>query len=208
MRKILRAAANTLTVFLWVAKGLLLLMAVGVMVLWPMSRGRWLWTGAELSSMKPKSDLWQVAGGCRNSRMFITREWRKFYHYMGPTVQSDATWTWKTEAISSSGNDSSLPSRWGPLRWTIEQSKNPKFASDYRFFSVPCWLVAPVLAFWPLTSLTLLLRLRRRRLRRELLGCCQRCGYDLRPTADQSGPLLARCPECGAKAAGSQRPED
>jgi hypothetical protein len=69
--------------------------------------------------------------------------------------------------------------------------------------STPCWLLAPLLALWPLTSLTLSLRRRTRRRRRLAMGCCLSCGYDLRATPAPGGALLAVCPECGAVAAAS-----
>jgi hypothetical protein len=42
MRRILRTAARSITVSLWIVKGLLLLMALATLVLWPMSRGKYL----------------------------------------------------------------------------------------------------------------------------------------------------------------------
>jgi hypothetical protein len=40
----------------------------------------------------------------------------------------------------------------------------------------------------------------RRRVRRAAAGRCPSCGYDLRATPQPGGPLLPRCPECGAAA--------
>src|SRR4051794_22570151 len=55
MRKILRAAAKGLTVFLWVAKGLLLILAVGAVVMWPVSCGRGMGVRAERYTAGPAS---------------------------------------------------------------------------------------------------------------------------------------------------------
>jgi hypothetical protein len=69
----------------------------------------------------------------------------------------------------------------------------PTFSYLYHSFAVPHWsLTAPTLvlpAWW-------LLRFRRHR-RRNRLGLCRVCGYDLRAT-------LGRCPECGTAPAGKE----
>ncbi len=57
---------------------------------------------------------------------------------------------------------------------------------------VPLWCLVLLFGFLPLRALW-----RWTRSRRPGPGCCGRCGYDLRSTADGTGPLLATCPECG-----------
>jgi hypothetical protein len=65
----------------------------------------------------------------------------------------------------------------------------PTFDGQHqRALLVPHWLVAAVLAAWPLSRL--LSFCRRRRAARRAPGLCRGCGYDLRASPD-------RCPECG-----------
>lgn len=59
--------------------------------------------------------------------------------------------------------------------------------------ALPFWMPAVAFGSWP--ALFVLRRLRRKK--RYAAGLCVGCGYDLRATADPSGPRLARCPECG-----------
>lgn len=76
-----------------------------------------------------------------------------------------------------------------------------------RAVGIPCWMVAVALGLWPAASMGRHFwraHLARRRARR---GRCPSCGYDLRATADPSGPTLARCPECGVVSAGSAETE-
>jgi hypothetical protein len=108
---------------------------------------------------------------------------------------------WKWELDSNQGADIQDASfhTCGPLRWEFETTGDTRHTSEARTISAPCWLVAPLLAAWPLTGITLLMHRRTRRRRRERVGCCLHCGYDLRATAEKNGPLLSRCPECGAE---------
>jgi hypothetical protein len=93
---------------------------------------------------------------------------------------------------------------------TIEESwvRAPLDYDDPGFaiaVGVPCWMVAVLLALWPMACTVRHLGrvyVARRRARR---GCCPACGYDLRATADPRGPTLTRCPECGA-ASNASRP--
>lgn len=74
------------------------------------------------------------------------------------------------------------------LDFSITRSQENDYigtASSYKM-TVPLWVVAFVLAVWPLVRL--LRRLRRRWHAKQ--GLCIKCGYDLRATPD-------RCPECG-----------
>jgi hypothetical protein len=98
----------------------------------------------------------------------------------------DAGWTWEQHAVAFEER-----SAWGPFRWEFADNHDGDSVSERRGISLPCWLLALAAGAWPLTSVALLAR-RRRRLRRRP-GCCRRCGYDLRATPD-------RCPECGAAA--------
>ena len=55
--------------------------------------------------------------------------------------------------------------------------------------SLPLWLAAVITGLLPAVRLRVFLR-QRARSRRQKIGSCPRCGYDLRATPD-------RCPECG-----------
>jgi hypothetical protein len=205
MRSILRAAARGARGLLWVVKGLLLVVAVGVLVLWPMSRGRELGVGVERHVVRDQRvDEPALSARCDTGRIAVGRA---VWHYLGSADQEAARsrlavlgpgWRWIHWSHATTGWESGWPSAWGPFRWWVIHKGYGNLAFDGLHFSAPCWLVALAAGAWPVTSLGLLIRRRRRRRRREQTGCCPRCGYDCRATADPAGPRLARCPECGA----------
>jgi hypothetical protein len=59
---------------------------------------------------------------------------------------------------------------------------------------IPGWI--PLLGCCLAPTLLLRRYIKRRTLKSP--GNCPACGYDLRATAEQGGPLLPKCPECGA----------
>ncbi len=63
----------------------------------------------------------------------------------------------------------------------------PGRRSEHWALIVPAWLIGLLAAVVPSAWLFRVLRDRRR----QSMGCCRGCGYDLRATPD-------RCPECGA----------
>jgi hypothetical protein len=207
MRSILRAAGRTARGVLWLAKGLLLILAVAVLVVWPVSRGNAF--GAWRSSYTERSkwaDEFQLAIGCRNGRICAAH---RTNHYSVDAFQvwgTFAPWRnsqgWKWSAASGNGADFPDVSfdGWGPLRWKFQTTHDPNYATEWRSIAISCWLLAPLLALWPLISFTLLIRRRTRRRHRLATGCCLSCGYDLRATPLPGGEVLARCPECGAAA--------
>jgi hypothetical protein len=69
--------------------------------------------------------------------------------------------------------------------------------------AAPVWLLfvatSALPRYWVFSTLR-----RRRRKRWAAAGCCVRCGYDLRATPQPNGPLLRRCPECGAEPPGHE----
>jgi len=202
MRRILRAAGRTGRVFLWIVKGLLLLLAVGALVLWPVSKERLLRISGERWVLKPYLNQFALNGRCQGGRISIGWEWGRWYYEVAESgLPPNAGWTWTAESEPLSRRRLPLPFSWGPLDWSTHQQASPQSAFGFCYFSAPCWLIALLLALWPLASIALLIRRRRKRRRLARVGCCLHCGYDLRATAEPNGPLLARCPECGAESA-------
>lgn len=215
MRTILRAAGSTARVFLWIVKSLLLLLAVAVLVLWPMSRGTTIGAvGFKYTKREQWMDLVIAHIECSNGRILVRREARHdlLGLVQGLPIEQAAYigkgWRWKTVSNGSAGFASLALEGGGPLRWKFEAMYDPDYAYEWRTIAVSCWLLVPLLALWPLVSITLLIRHRTRRRRRTATGRCLSCGYDLRATTSPVGGLLGVCPECGTeneKAKGEDR---
>lgn len=208
MRTILRTAAKTLTVFLWIVKGLLLILAVGAVVMWPVSCGRSMGVSAARYTAGPASGEYRwYSAGCWDGRAFLGRDWRDarggpwLAQIRGKVQSGGQGWRWQQWSDASTWDEWVWPSRWGPLRWDFIDENDRDGTYRYRHVAAPLWGVALAAGAWPVASIVLLIRRRRKRRRLALVGCCQTCGYDLRATAEAGGPLLARCPECGAESA-------
>jgi len=210
MRTILRAAGRTARGFLRFVKGLLLLLAVATLVLWPMSWGKaFIVAGSKYTVRSDRVDSVGVRIGCDHGRIFAVYD--TDHSLDGNRLAMGRAWAaqdgeaWKLKTTFSREPDlwDRFFDRWGPLRWTFLAERDPDYARETKVIATPCWLLAPLLALWPLTSLTLLIRRRTRRRRRIATGRCLHCGYDLRATPFPSGETLSRCPECGAAAPAS-----
>ena len=79
----------------------------------------------------------------------------------------------------------------GGLGWYTVRNRNGIRAATG---VAPFWCIAAATAALPLWWTTTRLRSRIRQRRRQRVGLCPACGYDLRASAD-------RCPECGTAAA-------
>jgi len=186
MRRIVRR-------LLWLIKGMLLVIALGAMFLWPWSyfkKGYFL-----LSQYNDRFYRIEGAGfytGWKEGRIGVDK-WREEFTEESineghqRAADCGVGWHWKIELKTPWFlNETSL----GPLRWGRSESSYLGLSSSESHASVPCSLVSLGTAAWPLTSLTLLIRRRSRHRRLARAGCCAKCGYDLRASPD-------RCPECG-----------
>jgi len=76
MRKLLRMVGRAVKAFLWIVKGLLMLIAVGVVVMWPVSGGRTIGVRVERYTAGPASGEDRLySAGCWDGRAAIRREW-------------------------------------------------------------------------------------------------------------------------------------
>jgi len=201
MRKLFRAAGWMARGLLWIVKSLLLLGAVATLVVWPLSWRRSLWMEGTRWRSEPQYDQTICSIDCRNGRVCISREWQNYSRNSFDSNRYGVGWKWKGWTIQNSDGNAPISLSWIPIHWNVEHHRYSYSAYDNRDISIACWLVIPLVAAWPMTSITLNLRRRIRRRRRERAGCCIKCGYDLHATPSPGGPTLSRCPECGTTAA-------
>ena len=210
MRSILRAAGRTARGLLWIVKTVLLIVALAAGVMWPVSRGRSMGASAARYTMGPGwgEEHWYNAG-CRDGRLVIGR-YREhasgdpYVALIRDEVQSGGEgWRWERGSRASTWDEGDWRGRWGPLRWDVSDDKHPSDTYVLRTFAAPLWMLALLAGSWPLVSIVLTIRRRRRRKRAAWVGCCLSCGYDLRATPLPGGEMPARCPECGAAAPSS-----
>jgi len=190
MRKFLRTIGRGVKVFLWIVKGLLLLLAVGAVVLWPVSSRRSFWVGAARASFPPQPNRLELRISCIDGWMVMGRHrTTKIIDYDMVFCEEGEGWTWGGGVERLARWRETAPEDRGPVRWRSHHTSS-YFTRDRVELFAHCWLVTSALALWPLTSIALMIRRRRKRHRRERIGCCEKCGYDMRATPD-------RCPECG-----------
>jgi len=191
-----------LSILLWIVKTLLLIIALAAPFAWawsyehPGSIGgaRW-WLESDRAARR------DLACGWMGGRIVIGRWWWTFSKDLLNEGRRQAGspppgWSWDYETGT---RWMSLPpgSSWGPFRQDFFDSPKPELMQGRQIISFPAWLVALLAGCWPAGSVALLIR--RRRLRRLAgIGCCRKCGYDLRATPTPGGALLPVCPECGA----------
>lgn len=190
MRTILR-------VILFLIKGVLLLIAVATLVMWPVSQGKWSRLIVGRHTVGSDEGVHRIFfGGFLDGRVEVRHHWNYFYGdklppWLHERARDDAKgWNWSWESVPYNWNDQGWRAIWGPVRW--QEFKHEGSDSKYflRQLAAPCWFIALVAGAWPLGSMVLAL-CRWNKCRRAVReGCCKRCGYDLRATKEQ-------CPECG-----------
>jgi len=188
---------------LWGIKGLLLAICLVALFAWGWSYGhpgnfggsRW-WMEAG------RADHREVACGWMGGRIVIGRWWWDWSGVMLAEGRRQAGspgpgWSWDYLPRTMWWMDPPRDSAWGPFRRDAIDFTRPGLVDGRRILSFPAWLAAVVAGCWPVVSIAMLIRRRRRLWRLGRVGCCAKCGYDLRATPDGSGALLAICPECG-----------
>jgi hypothetical protein len=121
MKKLFRTMGQGVVAFLWIVKGLLLLLAVGAVVLWPVSRGRQMGVSAERYTAGPVSgeDRWYYAA-CWDGRAYLDCGWLDAGGDWGlarirAEVQSGGNgWRWERVSRAYDWNEGFWSSRWAP----------------------------------------------------------------------------------------------
>jgi hypothetical protein len=196
MRRIVRGV-------LWVVKGVLLAIALGALVVWPWSyeHSNCL-SASRLTRMIDRDEYQDIQIAWKDGRIGVMADRAGFSGpargNVGPEViDQNAGWETEFEPENTSFAVSPLEHSLGPLFWGFLHSGDAYHWEHHRIASIPCWLLALIAAAWPLISLALHYRRRARRRHLARVGCCTKCGYDLRATPRPGGDLLTRCPECG-----------
>jgi hypothetical protein len=191
-----------------------LLLCIGVCVLWWRSRSgydmvqwmydRWLPDGSAASTWvqltSNKRAVWldvswgevgpptgQLVWGYYMNANDSGGRPRLRFHYDRYAAMDD--WAYSLTNDGTSG--------WGPLRWQTGKRSRPKDGDDHRSIRIGLshWLLVVLLVIPPAVVARRIVASRGRRKR----GRCRSCGYDLRATPQETGPLVGQCPECGTR---------
>jgi hypothetical protein len=158
-----------------IISALSLLLCLATLALWVRS----YWVNDDLQYLRqPSSASFGMQGNCGELVLSV---------FQFPSYAIDGVWTYD-EYVSAAEQRFSQPGEGDPAIWVLG------FGFDYRpqdvipasFIFFPHWSLAILLAILPAIHLRAILRARRR----NRIGLCRNCGYDLRATPD-------RCPECG-----------
>jgi hypothetical protein len=188
---------------LWGLRGLLLAIALLAFFAWPWSWWHPGFVSATRWWLEPeRADRRDVAGGWMNGRIVIGRWWWTFSGSLLDEGRKQAGspppgWRWGSRAVTMWWMDPPVDGSWGPFRRDFYDTIRPGLTDGRRVLSFPAWLLVLVAGCWPVVSIAILIRRRRRLRRLGRVGCCRNCGYDLRATPEGSGTLVERCPECG-----------
>jgi hypothetical protein len=206
MRRLLR-------IILWMVKGVLLVIALAALVMWPVSSASWRRVIVERYTVTAERAEWRLYHfGAQNGRLTLGRFVGVYDPNAVPVLIRKGVetggqgWQWLWMSQPNRWNDDVWRSKWGPLRWDIYNSTKGSPSNRIHRFAAPLWLVALFTGAWPLLSIFLVIRRRIKRRRAVREGRCTHCGYDLRTTPDKSGALLAVCPECGQKTSAGNTP--
>jgi hypothetical protein len=167
MRKILRAVVATFKVCLWTAKGLLTLVALAALLLWPVSRGRLLFVEAQRSSFSGGLDRLTMQVGSWDGRIFFARDRLSLRKDSDGSALPEGGWIWRAGAQPMAGKEGVEFSAWGPFQWEVTGGEYGRSVHHHRYVSAPSWLVGAVAIAWPLMSIGLVIRRRIKRRRRE-----------------------------------------
>jgi hypothetical protein len=167
-----------------------LLVALAALVMWPVSRGRWMQVALTRTLARPtvRPDLedrrfWI---GCWDGHLIAGARWDRW----DEVGEAKTTWGWQTWSHKQNWDERAWTRHFGPLFWNTRDSTPPSESHMYRAISVPCWLVIALIIAKPAAVMGSTFYRRARYRQAESEGRCKHCGYDLRATPE-------RCPECG-----------
>ena len=204
---------KTLRVFLWIIKGVLLMIALAALVMWPVSQGRLMGLrGQRYRAETDWAELRECWVGCMDGRAIIGGELlretgaRDAFGFRNQALSGGTGWRWAPYLRAGRWSETSWPDHYGPLHRAFVDRVGWKSSSDVlREFAAPLWLVVLVLGAWPAVSVARTIHHAITRRRAVMAGCCTNCGYDLRVTPTSpadGGDVRAVCPECGNAADG------
>jgi hypothetical protein len=206
---------------LWVFKGVLVVIALAALLLWPWSYRRGGTVRVTRYTTAPAQvDRFEHSVNCFRGLIVVisvrevraptkegkyweeTTDLYRFATYAATSAGPGRKWElrswkpgedWEWLPVELSGPSSVGWGSWARLHWKFHDVSAPGYADNGRLLAGRCWMVAVLAGAWPAVSFGRLVRRARRRRRARAGGFCASCGYDLRATPE-------RCPECGSAA--------